>query len=52
MAHTKRAAKRKGAVADTDLVDNVEAVEEELAEEEDEGVQLEAFNLKVRPVAL
>ena len=47
MAHTLRVAKRKGAAADTDLVADVEAVEEDLAAEEEDGVPLEAFNLKV-----
>lgn len=32
---------------DTDLVADVEAVEEELEEEEEDGIKLEAFNLKV-----
>lgn len=34
--------------ADTDLVADVEAVEEELEQEEEDGMKLEAFNLKVR----
>jgi CD2 antigen cytoplasmic tail-binding protein 2 len=49
MAQTKRAAKRKGgpsAVADTDLVDDVQRVEEDLEIEEEDGIKLEAFNLK------
>lgn len=47
MAQTKRAAKRKGGgVGDTDLVDDVERVEEELEVEEEDGIKLEAFNLK------
>ena len=47
MAQTKRAAKRKGGgLADVDLVEDVERVEEELEVEEDDGIQLEAFNLK------
>lgn len=50
MAQTKRAAKRKGgpssAIADTDLVDDVQRVEEELEVEEEDGIKLEAFNLK------
>jgi CD2 antigen cytoplasmic tail-binding protein 2 len=49
MAQTKRAAKRKGgplsAVADTDLVDDVQRIEEELEVEEEDGIKLEAFNL-------
>ena len=48
MAQTKRASRRKGkGVGDTDLVDDVEDIEEELEEEEEGGVKLEAFNLKV-----
>ncbi|KAI7844013.1 hypothetical protein COHA_002550 [Chlorella ohadii] len=47
MAQTRRAAKRKGAGADdTELVDDVEAVEEDLEQEEEDGIKLEAFNLK------
>ncbi|PSC74352.1 CD2 antigen cytoplasmic tail-binding 2 [Micractinium conductrix] len=46
MAHTKRAAKRKGAVDDTDLVEDVEGIEEDLEQEEEDGIKLEAFNLK------
>lgn len=47
MAQTKRAVKRRGGdVADTDLIENVEQAEEDLEEEEDDGIQLEAFNLK------
>lgn len=46
MAQTKRAAKRKGAVADTDLVEDVEGIEEDLEAEEEDGNKLEAFNLK------
>ena len=49
MAQTKRAAKRKGgpsSVADTDLVDDVQRIEEELEIEEEDGIKLEAFNLK------
>jgi CD2 antigen cytoplasmic tail-binding protein 2 len=47
MAQTKRAVKRKGDdLADTDLVKNVEQAEEDLEVEEDDGIQLEAFNLK------
>ena len=47
MAQTKRAAKRKaGDIGDTDLVDDVRHVEEELEVEEEDGIRLEAFNLK------
>ncbi|GAB4814666.1 hypothetical protein N2152v2_001712 [Parachlorella kessleri] len=47
MAQKRRAAKRKGAMAgDTDLVEDLEGVEEELEADEDDGIQLEAFNLK------
>ena len=46
MAQTRRAAKRKGAVADTDLVEDVEGIEEDLEQEEEDGMKLEAFNLK------
>jgi hypothetical protein len=47
MAQTRRAAKRKGAVDDTDLVEDVEGIEEDLEQEEEDGMKLEAFNLKV-----
>lgn len=48
MAHSKRAAKRKGGgVGDTDIVEDVEGIEEELEQAEEDGIQLEAFNLKV-----
>ena len=58
MAQSKRAHKRKGGgvpaaavVGDTDLVEDVEGVEEDLEVGEEEerggGVKLEAFNLKV-----
>jgi hypothetical protein len=50
MAQTKRAQQRKGKVAavdDTDLVEDVEGFEEELEGDDEEGVQLEAFNMKV-----
>ncbi|PRW60637.1 CD2 antigen cytoplasmic tail-binding 2 [Chlorella sorokiniana] len=47
MAQTRRAAKRKGTgVDDTELVEDVEAVEEDLEHEEEDGIKLEAFNLK------
>jgi hypothetical protein len=48
MAQSKRAAKRKAGrvVDDTDLVEDVEGVEEELEQEEEDGIKLEAFNLK------
>lgn len=47
MAHTKRAAKRKGGgVGDTDLVRDLQRVEEDLEVEEEGGMKLEAFNLK------
>ena len=47
MAQTRRAAKRKGAVDDTDIVEDVEGIEEELEVEEEDGIKLEAFNLKL-----
>jgi CD2 antigen cytoplasmic tail-binding protein 2 len=49
MAQSKRAAKRKGGakVEDTDLVQDVEGIEEDLEQEEEDGIKLEAFNLKV-----
>ncbi len=49
MAQTRRAAKRKagGGVDDTDIVEDVEGIEEELEQEEEDGIKLEAFNLKV-----
>ncbi|KAI3429814.1 hypothetical protein D9Q98_010127 [Chlorella vulgaris] len=48
MAQSKRAAKRKGGakVEDTDLVQDVEGIEEDLEQEEEDGIKLEAFNLK------
>jgi len=50
MAQAKRAAKRKGGpssgVPDTDLIDDVQRVEEDLEVEEEDGIKLEAFNLK------
>ncbi|KAL4436141.1 hypothetical protein ABPG77_005589 [Micractinium sp. CCAP 211/92] len=48
MAQTRRAAKRKagGGVDDTDIVEDVEGIEEELEQEEEDGIKLEAFNLK------
>lgn len=48
MAHTKRAAKRKGGgIGDTDLVTDVERAEEDLEEDaEEDGIKIEAFNLK------
>jgi hypothetical protein len=48
MAQTKRAAKRKaGDIGDTDLVDDIQHVEEDLEVDDDDGeVPLEAFNLK------
>lgn len=47
MAQSRRAARRRaGDVGDTDLVDDVEHVEEDLAVDEEYGVKLEAFNLK------
>lgn len=51
MAHTRRAARRKGAaVGDTDIVEDVEDIEEELEQEEEDGIKLEAFNLKASGV--
>lgn len=49
MAQSKRAAKRKAVhgVDDTELVEDVEGVEEDLEQEEEDGIKLEAFNLKV-----
>lgn len=49
MAQTRRAAKRKtgGGPDDTDIVEDVEGIEEELEQEEEDGIKLEAFNLKV-----
>lgn len=48
MAQTRRAAKRKtgGGPDDTDIVEDVEGIEEELEQEEEDGIKLEAFNLK------
>lgn len=48
MAQTKRAAKRKAGrgVDDTDIVEDVEGIEEDLEQEEEDGIKLEAFNLK------
>ena len=46
MAQVKRSVKRKSAAADTDLVADVQGVEEELEVEEEDGYKLEPFNLK------
>ncbi len=48
IAQSQRATKRKGGgVGDADLVQDVQRVEEDLEVEEEGGIKLEAFNLKV-----
>lgn len=49
MAQTRRASQRKAGagVDDTDIVEDVEGIEEDLEQEEEDGIKLEAFNLKV-----
>lgn len=48
-ARVRRASKRRaGGIGDTDIVEDVEAVEEDLHIAEEGGIKLEAFNLRVR----